>query len=161
MSCEALEPIRSALEAHNYPMILESRAKIFVHPCHYEAVLDSIQRQQLKLFADHIVIEHFFEEAVVDVLKKIVKPKTGKRLLISLSAHSTSGSPQHNNQAAMGKVDCESVDEEQRRQFTASSTPASSANSLLAYDMPVTRTFIHFKIPSSLYTPSATHANTK
>ncbi|CAE8715329.1 unnamed protein product [Polarella glacialis] len=80
-----LEPVRKALNQRGFAVVLPSKAKAFVHPENYEAVLEAIARDKLALYADHVLVEPELENVVKEVLKGIAQPKAGTRALIELS----------------------------------------------------------------------------
>ncbi|CAE8583743.1 unnamed protein product [Polarella glacialis] len=125
-----LEPVRKALGQRGFAVVLPSKAKAFVHPENYEAVLEAIVRDKLVLYADHVLVEPELENVVKEVLKGIAQPKAGTRALIELSGA------------------CSGAQEQQPTPGTAGASSSSN--------LPLTteRTFIHFKVPSSLISPS-------
>ncbi|CAE8651292.1 unnamed protein product [Polarella glacialis] len=125
-----LEPVRKALNQRGFAVVLPSKAKAFVHPENYEAVLEAIARDKFVLYADHVLVEPELENVVKEVLKGIAQPKAGTRALIELSG-ACSGAQEH--------------------QPTAGTAGASSSSNL---PLTTERTFIHFKVPSSLISPS-------
>ena len=94
MNCNELMPLRENAEAHGQSTILASRAKIFVHPCNYDSVLIAIVQQKLHLFGAHVVVEQEFEDTLINMLKRIVKPKQGGRTIIDLTPFPDASSPQ-------------------------------------------------------------------
>mmetsp|Transcript_76886 Transcript_76886/g.135450 ORF Transcript_76886/g.135450 Transcript_76886/m.135450 type:complete len:579 (+) Transcript_76886:87-1823(+) len=102
---------------------LESKAKIFVPPDHYEAVLQEIERQDLKLYAEHIVAS----PELGPVLSKLLRPhfyfKKGYQHELEVSPVAAA------EEAQMSWVD-------------------GGAKS----DLPVKFGFIHYRVPSSLGT---------
>ncbi|CAE8606941.1 unnamed protein product, partial [Polarella glacialis] len=84
-----LEPFRKALDKQGFDVVLPSKAKAFVHPENYEAVLEAIARDKLVLYADHVLVEPELENMVKDVVKGIAKPKAETRALIELSGASS------------------------------------------------------------------------
>lgn len=149
MSWEVLAPYREDLESHGLAVILPSRAKIFVHPFRYQAVLQAIEEKGLDLYADHVIIEPDIEHDVVDILKRIVKPKQGGRETIALEFGQDSRTEETKEQPAQT-----GEDEKQSHEAKGlSSSPVSVTSPVL--DLLVVRTFIHFSLPSSVYTPSS------
>ncbi|CAE8588052.1 unnamed protein product, partial [Polarella glacialis] len=130
-----LDPVRKALEKQGFDVVLPSKAKAFVHPENYEAVLEAIARDKLVLYADHVLVEPELENIVKDVVKGIAKPKVETRALIELSGASSGAQAEKEHQPTAGTADAD-------------------AFSLLNWPLEVERTFIHFKVPSSLFTAS-------
>ncbi|CAE8737343.1 unnamed protein product [Polarella glacialis] len=130
-----LEPVRKALDKQGFDVVLPSKAKAFVHPENYEAVLEAIARDKLVLYADHVLVEPELENMVKDVVKGIAKPKAETRAFIELSGASSGAQAEKEHQPTAGTADAD-------------------VSSLLNWPLEVERTFIHFKVPSSLFTPS-------
>ncbi|CAE8656721.1 unnamed protein product [Polarella glacialis] len=130
-----LEPVRKASDKQGFDVVLPSKAIAFVHPENYEAVLEAIARDKLVLYADHVLVEPELENIVKDVVKGIAKPKAESRALIELSSASSGAQAEKEHQPTAGAADAD-------------------AFSLLNWPLEVERTFIHFKVPSSLLTPS-------
>merc|ERR1719247_3270226 len=59
-----------ALQSHGFHVELQSGAKVFVHPEHYEATLEAIRLGGWTLFPNHVVTEVHLEEVVLGIVKK-------------------------------------------------------------------------------------------
>ena len=86
MTSPDLVPWQVALAVRGLDGILPSRAKVFVHPEHYEAVMEAIRRSGLRFHADHVIVEPELEGLVTQVVRKIAKPKKGHRRILPLLA---------------------------------------------------------------------------
>lgn len=76
MSAEALAPCQCALEKESRPIILSpSRAKAFLHPHHYDAVMEALQQKNVVLHKDNVIVEPELADTVEAVLQRIVKTK--------------------------------------------------------------------------------------
>lgn len=75
LTSEALGPVRRALEAQGLAVVLPTKAKVFVHPQHYEPVMEAIRQQGLTLYGDHVIVEPELVPTVKGVLRRITKPK--------------------------------------------------------------------------------------
>mmetsp|Transcript_144171 Transcript_144171/g.251258 ORF Transcript_144171/g.251258 Transcript_144171/m.251258 type:complete len:433 (+) Transcript_144171:35-1333(+) len=162
MGSEELAPCREALEAHGFDTVLPSKAKAFLHPHHYGAVMDAIARDNLTLRIDNVIVEPEFEEPVIAVLSRVSKPKKGTRRIIQFkSSDSIQDDPY-----AIGEEDFEeprSEGDEQENETGQSSSVQSGSKSCAFRGSPlVKRTFIHFPVPSSLLDSraSSVHAAT-
>merc|ERR1719482_1640490 len=60
-----------ALQSHGFQVELQSGAKVFVHPEHYEATLEAIRLGGWTLFPNHVVTEVHLEEVVLGIVKKL------------------------------------------------------------------------------------------
>merc|ERR1712060_956637 len=99
------------------------------------------RNRELQLFADHVIVEPEFEDSVINILRRIVKPKHGGRVVIDFTTDATvtAASEHFEDGAGSGELNKEAT----------------------SFKVPVVKTFIHFVVPSSLYTPScATRAKT-
>lgn len=152
---EELAPYRTSLEAHGFSMILPSRAKVLVHPPHYQAVLEAVKQQGLTLYADHVIVEPELETVLLELLSRIVKLKRGGRAALKLRLPPGGDIANGDVEQSSSEDVEENITEfigpaHQPTEVDGADGSASPATSIL----PVKKTFIHFSVPSSLYTPS-------
>jgi len=87
-----LRQCRDALREHDLACVLESLAKIFVHPWQYEEVIKTLQVQKVELKNVHVIVASSLEHLVQIALEKIPS-RQGVRLKNHSTMLSTGATP--------------------------------------------------------------------
>jgi hypothetical protein len=123
LASPALATWRQRLSDCGYAVELESGAKIFVHPEHYEAVLEAIRLGGWGLFPRHVIVDPELEATVSDIVMNLgenIYPRAAGTIPLAFS----------------------------------------SATSQMETKPSIERTFITFRIPSSLVSEKSNAAHT-
>lgn len=71
LEAEELAPCRAALGAHKYPVELESGAKIFVRPEHYNPALVAVRLNGLSLYKNHVLVDLDLEDVILRITRQL------------------------------------------------------------------------------------------
>merc|ERR1712087_449621 len=157
MEGEDLRPCREALHAAGYDPQLESGVKAFVHPWQYEPFMrhlnELVESQTLSLVPKHVFVAPDFQDPLLSAVRNLssklrVKAKPAGELRVSCEDAITMPAMA---ESAPSFEDADACDD----------------LALFEQELSVKNTFIHVKVPSSLYsdrsqrcrTASSTDAN--
>ena len=94
MNAKEFASLRKALSEEGHDQVLTSKAKVFVKPHLYQAVVETLSWGE-PLQAEHIIMEPELETTVIRIVKKISRPKRGHKQVIRLLSRSSPRPSRH------------------------------------------------------------------
>eukprot|EP00928_Gymnodinium_smaydae_P083542 TRINITY_DN66788_c0_g1_i1.p1 TRINITY_DN66788_c0_g1~~TRINITY_DN66788_c0_g1_i1.p1 ORF type:complete len:476 (+),score=54.63 TRINITY_DN66788_c0_g1_i1:104-1531(+) len=164
---EALAPYRNALAEQGFAVELPSRAKVFVDPCNYKVLIETLELENVTLHQDHVIVEPYLEQEVIDYLWSITRPKSDGRAVLTLASQESSPAERiegTTSASSQGPIDGTSSRDEQNIEDALMPTGLGHVQDVVVPEelkkYVVERTFIHFRNIGSICSSSNAGAKT-